>query len=75
MKKTTLDNVNIDQEVVINNILNDCKIKRRLLDIGFIPGTKTKVVLKNKGMIAYLIRGAVIALRKEDLKKIEGFLI
>lgn len=74
MDKITLDNVKVNQEIVINNI-NDCNIKRRLLDIGFIPGTRTRAVLQNKGMIAYLIKGAVIALRKEDLKKIEGYLV
>ena len=46
--------------------------KRRLYDIGLIPGTKTECFLKNKkGEIsAYKIRGAVMALRHEDSNKI-----
>lgn len=43
-------------------------ILRRLLDIGVISGTRVKCVLKSPlgDPTAYLIRGAVMALRKED---------
>ena len=43
-------------------------IRRRLLDLGFSNGTKVFCVLsqrRNEGA-AYLVRGTVIALRKED---------
>ncbi|QTL97111.1 ferrous iron transport protein A [Iocasia frigidifontis] len=44
------------------------KQRRRLLDLGLIPGTT--VVAKRKSPsgdpIAYLIRGTVLALRKEE---------
>jgi len=48
------------------------KIRRRLLDMGLIEGTKVKCVLKSPAgdPKAYLIRGAVIALRNEDTKNI-----
>ena len=47
-------------------------IRRRLLDIGLVEGTEVECVGKSPcgDPRAYLIRGAVIALRAEDCKKI-----
>ena len=47
-------------------------IRRRLRDMGLIEGTKVQCVLISppKDPKAYLIRGAVIALRNEDASKI-----
>ncbi|MDR0271738.1 MAG: ferrous iron transport protein A [Clostridiales bacterium] len=47
-------------------------IRRRLQDIGLIPGTKVECVQKSPlgDPIAYTIRGSVIALRCEDSCKI-----
>lgn len=56
---------------VINN--TSCgSIRRRLLDIGLTEGTYVKCLFKSPfgDPTAYKIRGAVIALRKEDSKKI-----
>jgi ferrous iron transport protein A len=52
-------------------------IKRRLLDIGLIENTTVECVLKSSfgGMCAYLIRGALIAIRPLDVNKIEVELI
>ena len=57
---------------VINSICVSPQIKRRLLDIGFIEGTRLLCVLKNPSgdPSAYLVRGAVIALRDEDSSQI-----
>ena len=46
--------------------------RRRMFDLGIIPGTKIKVLQKSPygNPIAYLIRGAVIAIRNEDAQKI-----
>ena len=43
-------------------------MRRRLQDIGLIEGTKVECVQKSPAgdPVAYLIRGAVIALRAED---------
>ena len=48
-------------------------IKRRLQDLGLIEGTVVECVLKSpfKDPKAYLIRGALIAIRKEDCSNIE----
>ena len=48
-------------------------IKRRLLDLGLIEGTCVECVLRSpfNGPLAYMIRGALIAIRKEDSQNIE----
>lgn len=45
---------------------------RRLEDLGFLPGEEISCVLKGRrhGMRAYLVRGAVIALREENSREI-----
>ncbi len=46
-------------------------VLRRFRDLGLINGTLVKCVLSgNGGMSAYLIRGALIAIRNEDAEKI-----
>lgn len=44
------------------------KQRRRLLDLGFIPGTTVMAKRKSPSgdPIAYLIRGTLLALRKEE---------
>ena len=43
-------------------------IRRRLIDLGFISGTTIRCVLtgRHRESSAYLVRGTLIALRKED---------
>lgn len=43
-------------------------ITRRLSDLGLVPGTRVTCVIQgtSKGPCAYLIRGALIALRRVD---------
>lgn len=52
----------------------NCKgqIKRRLFDLGIIPGTFIKNIQNSPlgDPTAFLVRGTVIAIRKEDTKKI-----
>lgn len=47
-------------------------IRRRFLDLGLINGTEIKALNQSPSgdPIAYLIRGAVIAIRSEDASKI-----
>ena len=42
--------------------------RRRMLDLGIVPNTEIEAVLKSPsgGVTAYLIRGALIAIRRED---------
>lgn len=46
--------------------------RRRMLDLGLVQGTVVEALQKSPSgdPIAYFIRGAVIALRDEDAKKI-----
>ncbi len=45
-----------------------CPLKARLTELGFTHGTRIAVLHDNIGrsLSAYYVRGAVIALRKED---------
>ncbi len=63
MKK--LNELKVGEEAVVTEMLTD---NRRLRDIGLIEGTKTKCILRSPlgDPAAYRIRGAVIAIRKED---------
>lgn len=42
----------------------------RLSDLGLIPGTRVRCRYRNSNLTALEFRGAVMALRIEDLKKI-----
>ena len=57
---------------IVKGIAEECKLKRRLSDLGIIPGTKVLCVIKSPlgEPKAYLVRGALIALRCEDSKNI-----
>ena len=48
--------------------VKEITVRRRLLDIGLTPGTRVECIGKSPGgdPKAFLIRGAVIALREED---------
>mgnify|MGYP001665892412 FL=1 len=52
----------------MSQLLSDTSMRRRLQDIGLIEGTKVECIQKSPSgdPIAFLIRGAVIALRTED---------
>ncbi len=53
---------------VVKELTASGSIRRRLQDIGIIEGTRVECVQKSPlgDPVAYLIRGAVVALRKED---------
>jgi len=52
----------------VEAVTGERAMRRRLLDIGLIPGTAVKCVAESPAgsPAAYLIRGAVIALRRTD---------
>ena len=70
--QNTLDKIPEGQSAIISHIKEVGDIRRRLLDIGLISGTRVECVKKSPlgDPIAFLIRGAVIALRKKDASKI-----
>lgn len=68
----SLEDLNPGESGIITKI-KDCRnIMRRFMDIGLIENTIVKCVGKSPGgdPKAYLIRGAVIAIRSEDSKNV-----
>ncbi len=63
-----LSELNIGDEAIINKILTKGSMRRRFLDIGLIENTRVQCVgISPAGNPkAFLIRGAVIAIRNED---------
>lgn len=68
----TLDSLAINEEAVVIDISNALigQQRRRLLDLGIVPGTRIKAMLQGAGKdpIAYLVRETTIALRKSIAK-------
>lgn len=60
------------ESAVIASLNLTGSIRRRLLDIGLTPDTCVECLGRSPGgdPAAYLIRGAVIAIRSEDSRKI-----
>lgn len=68
----TLNYLQIGKSGKIIKLNNTGSIRRRLLDLGFIPGTIIKAELSSpfQDPIAYKIRNALVAIRKSDSKNI-----
>ena len=60
MNPSSLNSLRVGQSARVSHIEAEPAMRRRLLDIGLIPGTRVTCTA------AYLIRGAVIALRGRD---------
>ena len=67
-----LDELNLHEKGEIIDIKCEDNIKRRLLDLGLVKGTNiTPVLVSPSGdPRAFEVRGTLIAIRKEDSKKI-----
>lgn len=72
MKSYTLDCLKVGKTAEVVKLNTKDSIGRRFLDIGIVPGSKIECVMESPGgnPIAYLIKGALIAIRKEDTKQI-----
>ncbi len=64
----SLADLNVGEICTIEKISNCGNMQRRFIDIGLIEGTTVECVGESpaKNPKAYLIRGAVIAIRLED---------
>lgn len=64
----TLDRAKIGSEVVIVKVSGDKPIKRRLMDMGLIPGTKINIrkLAPLGDPMEIRVRGTEITLRKKD---------
>lgn len=73
MKKIiTLDKLKIGETAKVISVNNKGSIRRRLLDIGFVPSTLITASLASpfNDPIAYRVKNAQIAIRKCDSKYI-----
>ncbi len=70
----TLSDLKIGEEGEVIGISEMCRgqQRRRLLDMGVVPGTKIRVELESVGgdPSGYMIRGAVVAIRKSNAAQI-----
>lgn len=68
----SLNDINPGEKAKVLQLLSSGSIRRRLLDIGLIENTEIECIGKSPSgdPTAFLIRGAVIAIRSEDLKNI-----
>lgn len=68
----TLADMKENDCAIISYISNECEIKRRLFDMGFIKGNEISCVRKNPlgSPIAYNVEGSLVALRKTDAQKV-----
>ena len=66
--KSRLCDISPGDTAVISNMLAQGSIRRRLRDIGLVEGAEVECLMKSPlgDPVAYLIKGAVIALRRED---------
>ncbi len=67
-----LNNINPGECAIVKKINSESGIRRRLMDIGLIENTVVECVGKSPlgDPAAYLIRGAVIAIREKDCSDI-----
>lgn len=72
MEKQRLCDVRPGESAVVCSLAAADSIRRRFLDIGLTENTRVECLGRSPGgdPSAYLIRGAVIAIRREDCKKI-----
>ena len=73
MEESGLDKLCISDEATVCGYTDDCDIKRRFMELGFVPGTKVKCVLISPmgDPKAFLIKNTVIAIRDEDSRNIK----
>ena len=71
-EKTFLSSLKVGQKAKVTSLLSEGSMRRRLQDIGLIEGTVVECIQKSPAgdPVAYLIRGALIALRSEDSAKV-----
>lgn len=68
----SLKNLRSGESCIIEKILTVGSMRRRFMDIGLLEGTRVECVGTSPcgDPKAFLIRGAVIAIREEDCAKI-----
>ena len=69
----TLDNLQAGCAATIKKIHNQSTERRRLFDLGILPGTRIENVMPSPlgDPVAYRVRDSVVALRREQAQLIE----
>lgn len=72
-QRKTLAEIEIGQRASIVRLLVKGLTRRRLLDLGLLPGTEVRAIMRSPlgDPTTYNIRGSLLALRSEDASKIE----
>ena len=71
-QQMTLNEIQPGQHGIVRELKTTGSMRRRLLDIGLIENTEVECLGRSPGgdPSAYLIRGAVIAIRSEDCRDV-----
>lgn len=69
----TLNNLKTGHKATVKNLNNESTERRRLLDLGILPGTQIENVMPSPlgDPVAYRVRNSIIALRREQASLIE----
>ncbi len=72
IKQISLNQLPVGSKSIVTALTSDGTSRRRMLDLGIIDGTEIEPLYKSPfgNPVAYLIRGAVIALRSDVSEKI-----
>ena len=73
----TLDEMKPGQECEVVDVIEEGVLGQRLLDMGFIPGTRIQVV-RNAPLVdpvEFLIKGYNLSLRHSEARKVEVTLL
>ncbi|MBM7867350.1 ferrous iron transport protein A [Heliobacterium gestii] len=67
-----LSKVPVGRKVRVTDLKLEGFQRRRMLDIGLVPGTEVKVIRRSPigDPTAYLVRGAIIGLRRDEASKV-----
>lgn len=76
VESLTLNQLRVGDRLAVMCVRGENAMRRRLEDLGVVPGTQISCLMRSPlgDPCAYLIRGAVIALRAHDAKQIVGTL-
>ncbi len=77
MKHTDLSRLRDGEKARVTEIIGAGAMGRRLRDMGLVRNTQVECLLHSPfgDPAAYLIRGAVIALRREDSRSVRAVLL
>ena len=73
LMQMTLDALAVGGSAVVTALRSTGAKRRRMLDLGFVPGSRVRALHASpwSDPVAYGVRGAVIALRREDAERVE----